>query len=149
MPSTRGSADENVAELAHELRLISGELHRRLRADTSAAGLTATQFSVLARLERDGPASAVTLAAGEHVTTQAAGQCLAALEREGLIVRRPHATDGRQLVAETTVRGRRFVHDSRRTRESWIADTLSQQFAPPELRQLTEAVELLRRLVDS
>jgi DNA-binding MarR family transcriptional regulator len=148
MQSTRGSEDGNVAALAHELRLIAGELHRRLRADTSAGGLTATQFSVLARLERDGPASAVTLAAGEHVTTQAAGQCLAVLEREGLIIRRPHATDGRQIVAEATARGRRFVDDSRRSRESWIAETLNDKFAPRELDQLTEAVQLLRRLLD-
>jgi DNA-binding MarR family transcriptional regulator len=149
MPSRPGSTEENVAELAHELRLIAGELHRRLRTDTSAGTLTATQFSLLARLERDGPASAVTLAAAEHVTTQAAGQCLAALERESLVVRRPHATDGRQVVAEVTAKGRRFVDDSRRSRESWIADALGREFAPRELRQLNEAVQLLRRLVDS
>lgn len=141
--------EENVAELAHELRLVAGELYRRVRTDALVDPLTTTQFSLLARLEREGPTSAVGLAAAEHITTQAVGQALAALERKGLLTRRPHATDGRRIVAETMVQGHQLVEHSRRSRESWIANALGRDFTSRELHQLVEAVPLLRRLVDS
>jgi len=143
---TDTAAGLGTAPLAHELRLVAGELHRRLRIEAAASDLTGTQFSLLARLDREGPGSAAQLAAAEHITSQAVGQSLTVLERQDLVVRGPHPTDGRAIVAQATTKGRRVVEQSRQARESWIARALDSELSTQELRHLADAIPLLWRI---
>jgi DNA-binding MarR family transcriptional regulator len=136
----------DVAVLAHELRLLAGALHRRVRGEAGTGRLTATQFSLLARLERDGTASPGELAAAEGITTQAIGQGLSVLAAEGLVARRPHPSDGRQVLAEPTEAGSKLVAEDRRSRESWIAQALG-SLDHAELQHVAETVRLLSRFV--
>jgi hypothetical protein len=51
-----------AAALAQELRALLGKLKRRLREQAHVGDLTPSQVSVLLRLEKDGPATASSLA---------------------------------------------------------------------------------------
>src|SRR4029077_19810603 len=75
-----------VVKGASELRLVLGQLIRRLRAEYS---FPVAQASVLSRLAREGPQTTSVLAAAEHVRPQSMAQTLAELESSGLIERRP------------------------------------------------------------
>ena len=92
-----------VVKGASELRLVLGQLVRRLRAEYS---FPVAQASVLSRLDREGPQTASALAAAEHVRPQSMAQTLAELETAGLIERRPDPGDGRRSQIELTAEGR-------------------------------------------
>ena len=75
-----------VVKGASELRLVLGQLVRRLRAEYA---FPVAQASVLSRLDREGPQTASALATAERVRPQSMAQTLAELETAGLIERRP------------------------------------------------------------
>src|SRR5579871_5046609 len=93
--------------VAAELALAVGLLVRRMRsaAPTDNADLSWTQRSVLTRLEKQGPATAAELARAEGVKPQSMGTIVAALENMGMIERKAHATDGRQVTIHLTAEG--------------------------------------------
>ena len=84
--------DENVR------RIRSGvvRLSRRLRAERPADALAPTKISVLAQLWRNGRMSAGDLADLERIQPQSLTRTLAALEADGLILRRPDELDRRR-----------------------------------------------------
>ena len=88
--------------LAVDLRVVLGQLVRRLREQTSAGDLTRSQTSVLARLERDGPATSTDLARAEGVRPQSMSTIVAALEDAGLISGADDPNDGRKTVLSLT-----------------------------------------------
>ena len=96
----RMSLEESVGELMQAIGLIV----RRLRA-VGATGLSMTESSVLSRLARNGPATTAELARAESVRPQSMGATVAALEEQGLVERRPHPTDGRQMEIHLTEKG--------------------------------------------
>lgn len=57
---------EQVLQLAGELRILVGKLRRRLREEAHLGDVSMSQASVLSRLERDGPATASSLARRRH-----------------------------------------------------------------------------------
>ena len=79
-----------------ELSLAIGQLLRRLRAESNPDGLTWSQTMALSRLEKAGPMTTADLARAESVKPQSMGATLTELEREGLVERQPHPTDGRR-----------------------------------------------------
>ncbi len=133
------------AALASDLRLVLGQLTRRLRAEHS---FSLTQGSVLGRLDREGPLSTVELAAAERVRPQSMGQTLAELEGQGLIARRPHETDGRRTLIELTEDGRRVLAEDRRRRVGWLAEGIDGELTQSEQEILARAVPLLARLAE-
>src|ERR1700758_1515441 len=92
-----------VGNGASELRLVLGQLVRRLRAEYS---FPVAQASVLSRLDREGPQTTSALAVAERVRPQSMAQTLAELESDELIARRPDPADGRRILIELTTRGR-------------------------------------------
>jgi DNA-binding MarR family transcriptional regulator len=72
-------------------------------------------------------------------------QTLAELEADGLIARRPDASDGRRTRIELTQEGRDVLTEERAKREGWLAEAIA-EFTPNERETLAEAVDLLRRL---
>jgi DNA-binding MarR family transcriptional regulator len=132
-----------VATAASELRLVLGQLVRRLRAEYS---FPVAQASVLSRLDREGAQTTSGLAAGERVRPQSMAQTLAELEASGLIGRRPDPTDGRRVLIELTTLGHERVLEARGRREDWLAAAIADELDPEEQRTLLAAVPLLRRL---
>ncbi len=131
---------------ASELRLVLGQLVRRLRAENT---LPLQHLTVLSRLERDGPHTTSELAAAERVRPQSMAQTLADLGKEGLIERRPDLVDRRQVILDLTAEGRRTIAADRRRREGWLARAIEDELTPDEQDTLASAVELLRRITDT
>jgi DNA-binding MarR family transcriptional regulator len=132
-----------VVTAAHELRIVLGQLVRRLRAEYS---FPVAQASVLSRLDREGAQTASGLAAAERVRPQSMAQTLAELESSGLIERRADPEDRRRIQIELTEQGRERVLEERGKREGWLAAAITAELSPDEQQTLLAAVPLLRRL---
>lgn len=130
---------------ASELRVVIGQLVRRLRAEHR---FPLTHGSVLGRLDREGPQGVSDLAAKERVRPQSMAQTVADLEEDGYVGRRPDPRDGRRALVELTEAGRATLGADRRQREGWLAEAIDERLSADEQRVLAEAVELLRRLVE-
>jgi DNA-binding MarR family transcriptional regulator len=143
---TAPPADAHI--VAGELRALAGKLKRRLREQADVGDLTPSQISVLLRLEKDGPATASTLARMEGMRPQSMGPIIAALESAGLVRGSPHPTDGRQTMLSLTEACRRRINEGRTARQDWLSRTIAARLSPAEQQQLAAAIGLLRRLVD-
>ena len=135
----------SIASSASELRIVLGQLIRRLRAEHS---FSISQGTVLARLEREGPQTTSGLAAAERVRPQSMAHTIAELEAGGLVARRPHPLDRRQVLVEITERGVQTLTDDRKRREGWLALAIA-DLTPEEQETLIRAVPLFRRLAQS
>ena len=125
-----------------------GKLKRRLRDQAHAGDLTPSQVSVLLRLERDGPATASSLARAEGMRPQSMAPLLNALEGVGLVSGAPDPADGRQTLFSLTEAFRKSVEEGRAARQDWLTRTLQARLSPQEQDEVVRAVELLKRLVD-
>jgi DNA-binding MarR family transcriptional regulator len=134
------------ALLAHELRETVGRLVRRLRAEP---GPSVGRMTVLARLDRGGPASISDLATAERMRPQSMAQTVGDLERAGFVSRRPDPDDGRRAFVELTAAGLDLLQTIRARRETWLAEALEQELDPHEREVLREAVALLGRVADA
>jgi DNA-binding MarR family transcriptional regulator len=131
------------ALLASELRVVLGQLTRRLRAEYR---FSLSQGSVLGRLDRCGTASIGDLAIAEHVRPQSMTQTVSELEGDGLVVRLSDPTDGRRTLIELTDRGRLTLEEDRRHRDGWLAKAIAGDLSEQEQQQLAGALVLLERL---
>lgn len=136
----------DLGALASELRVVLGQLLRRLRAEHR---FPLGQGSVLGRLDREGTASIGQLAVAERVRPQSMAQTVADLEAAGLISRRPDPSDGRRTLVDLTEQGRRTLEEDRRDRAGWLASAIERELSVAERRHLAQDLELLRRLAES
>jgi DNA-binding MarR family transcriptional regulator len=143
MPTTR---PPDTARLASDLRVVLGQLMRRLRSEHR---FSLSHGAVLGRLDRDGPQSVSELASAERIRPQSMAQTVSELEGEGLVSRHPDAADRRRAVVELTQAGRVVLAADRRQREGWLAQAIADGFSESEQRVLSAAVELVRRLAES
>ena len=134
---------QHASRTASELRLVLGQLIRRLRVENT---FPISQGAVLARLDREGPQTASDLAAAERVRPQSMAQTVAELQTAGLVARRPHPLDRRRILIELTAEGTAALADDRRQREGWLARAIESELSPEEAETLTRAVPLIRRL---
>lgn len=139
---------ESVSALAQDLRSLVGKLKRRLREQTQVGDLTPSQVSVLLRLERDGPATASSLARAEGMRPQSIGPVIASLENAGWVHGTPDPVDGRQTILSLTDACRQWVEEGRAARQDWLARTLQARLSAQDQDQLAKALELMKRLVD-
>jgi DNA-binding MarR family transcriptional regulator len=134
------------ALVASQLRVVIGQLIRRLRAEH---GFPLSQGAVLGRLDRAGPQSVSELAVAERVRPQSMAQTVGDLEAEGHVTRTPDPLDRRRAVVELTEQGRAVLEADRRRREGWLARAIADDLSPAEQELLGEAVGLLRRLAEA
>ena len=135
--------------VAGELRVVVGKLIRRLREQAQPGDFTWSQVSVLGRLERDGPATVTTLARAEGVRPQSMGATVAVLQEAGLVHGAADPADGRQTILSLTPACREMIKANRAAREDWLFRAIRTNLATAEQKELANAVELLKRLVDS
>jgi DNA-binding MarR family transcriptional regulator len=135
--------------LATDLRVLLGQLNRRLREQTHPHDLTASQKSTLLRLERDGPATTSTLARAEGVRPQSMGATVATLESLGMIAGAPDPTDGRQTILSLTPAFREIIATSRAAKEDWLLRAIHTHLSEAEQAELTHALDLIKRLANS
>jgi DNA-binding MarR family transcriptional regulator len=135
--------------LAGEMRVVLGQLNRRLREQSHAQDLTGSQKSVLLRLERDGPATVTELARGEGVRSQSMGATVAALLSAGLVSGSPDPGDGRRTILSLTVACRELFKSSRAAKEDWLFRVIRIELTRKEREELTSALALLKRLADT
>jgi DNA-binding MarR family transcriptional regulator len=124
-----------------------GLLIRRVRAAAGSHELSLTEAAVMARLDKDGPATTADLARAEGMKPQSMGTTIAALEGMGMVERKPHPTDGRQLHIALTAKGvavRKSAKDAKRT---WLAQAVA-QLDEGERVTLFKAAEIIRRLAE-
>lgn len=128
-----------------ELKLSVGTLARRLRNIARPDGLSMTHMSVMARLDKEGAATAADLARAEGVKPQSMGTIIAALEEEGFVARAPHETDGRQMNVILTAKGKAARKASQDARHTWLAQAVA---ALPREEQdtLFAAGKIIRKL---
>lgn len=132
-----------------ELALSLGMLVRRLRAAAAAetSGLSLPHLAVISRLAKEGPATTADLARGEGMKPQSMGAIIAALEALRLVERRPHATDGRQVLIALTSRGVAARRSVREAKRSWLAQAIA-RLDKQEQATLLAAGPIFRRLVE-
>ncbi|WP_329181675.1 MarR family winged helix-turn-helix transcriptional regulator [Streptomyces sp. NBC_01477] len=122
-----------------------------LRHVSHRGGYSMTTLSVMARLEREGPARLTALAAAEGVAQPSMSQLVQRLEREDLATRVGDPADGRASLIALTDEGRALLADGRRSRHARLADLLAA--LPPEDQAalalaMHVAVPVVRRLLD-
>ncbi|HVB76972.1 MAG TPA: MarR family transcriptional regulator [Candidatus Nitrosotalea sp.] len=112
----------------------------------AAGDLTWAESAALSRLDRDGPATSAVLARAEQISPQSMGATVVALERRGLVDRRPDHQDGRRVVISITEAGLRARRARHEARTEQLAGVLRAEFTPLELQQLAACAPLLERL---
>src|ERR1700722_398073 len=121
-----------TSALAQDLRALLGKLKRRLREQGQVGDLTPSQVSVLLRLEKDGPATASSLARAEGMRPQSIVPVIAALENAGLVAGAPDPGDGRQTILSLTPACRTWARESRAARQDWLTRALQARLSPQE-----------------
>lgn len=135
--------------LAAALRVSTARLVRRLRSERDPDNeLSIGQVCVLGALFRDGECSIGELAAQERVQPPSMTRTVNGLEEAGYVVRRPHETDGRQVVVALAEKGRATLAADRRRRDAWLARRL-RELTPEERAVLRQAAPILERLANA
>jgi DNA-binding MarR family transcriptional regulator len=134
------------SSVASDLRVVLGQLIRRLRAEHR---FPISQGAVLGRLDREGPQSTSDLAAAERVRPQSMAQTLGDLEADGLITRTADPNDGRRTLIDLSPAGHRELAADRLHREGWLARAIADELSDAEQEVLARAVVLLQRLSES
>jgi len=141
-----GSVPVDVVRAAGELRVAVGRIVRRLRCQRAAGELTASELSVLARLDEHGPCGPAALAEIEQVSAPVVCATLTGLQRRGMVDRDPDPHDGRRVVISLTAAGRSALLARRSALSRRVAVALTDRFSPAERQQLLDVVPLLQRL---
>jgi len=137
------------AGLASELRLSVMRLRRRLAAERHPDNeLSLGAMAVLGSLARRDEQSVGALARAEKVQPPSMTRTVNCLEEDGYVVRRPHPTDGRQVVVSLSDLGRQTVVADRRRRDAWLAQRLT-RLTSDERQTLRRAAPLLDRLAST
>lgn len=137
-----------VETVVADLMLAVGQLVRRLRSEALPGDLNLSQSSALSRLEREGAMTTADLARAESMKPQSMKAILAALEEDGCVERKPHPTDGRQILFTPTAKG---IEERRRrtvAKREWLVAQL-EQFDDAEIQALSAAIPIILRLGDS
>ena len=137
-----------TAELASSMRVSVMRLSRRLRVERADHGLTLTQISVLATLDRHGPLTPRELAQHERVQPPSMTRTLAGLEERALIVRTPHASDGRQHLISLAAPAAALLREDRRRRDAWLAQRLA-ELTQAERDALRAAAPIIDRITSA
>ena len=136
--------------LASLLRISVARLNRRLRSERDPDNelLPVGQLSVLGSLFRNGSLTVGQLAGIERVQPPSMTRTVSCLADGGYIERRPHETDGRQVVVSLSAKGEETLAADRKRRDAWLAQRL-RELTPDERQLLRAAAPIIERLAHS
>ena len=132
--------------MASRLRLAVTRLHRRLRQHGST-GLSPSQSSALASVEKLGSPTLGALAARESVQPPSMTRIVGGLEEMGYVTRVVDSSDRRVARVTVSAEGREVLRQSRSMKNAYLAQQLHRM--PVEERELLGALTaLLERLAE-
>jgi DNA-binding MarR family transcriptional regulator len=135
--------------LASSLRVSIARLNRRLRSENvDTTAISPGWVAVLGLLNREGERTIGQLASAERVQPPSMTRTVSCMEEKGLVERRPHATDGRQVLITLSDRGRELLSADRRRRDAWLVRRL-RELTPDERSVLRQAAPILEKLSNS
>lgn len=143
--TTKESKENAVEDFIIAISLVV----RRIRADAPREfqEFSWTQKAVLSRLEKDGPATTAALARAEGIKPQSMSTAIASLEGMGLVERKAHLRDGRQVNIALTEKGSAMRKGLKEAKQHWLSQAIS-QLDKEEQAVLFHAGEIMKRLVE-
>jgi DNA-binding MarR family transcriptional regulator len=145
---TRSKPDaEGILPLASALRLVVSRLARRLRQQAER-GVSASQLSVLATIDRHGSMTLSSLASHERVTPPTITATVGRLEAAGLVDRQIDTDDRRVSRISLSREGRRFLESTRSRKNAYLTKRLA-RLDDDERATLERAAEILERLLEA
>ena len=142
-----GTASAGPAIDVARLRVAIARLSRRLRRH-ELAGLTPTQLSALATVERIGPLRLGDLAAAEGIAPSTLTRLVTALEERGYLKRDPVPGDARAAAVAIAPAGHEALELIRQQSNILLADSL-RALTGDQLAALAEALPALEQLADA
>lgn len=134
---------KGIRALSEDLRLACMRISRRVRFESGDV-IAPHQFSVLARLEA-GPLTPRALADIEKVSAPSMTRTVGCLVADGHATREPHPEDGRQVLVTITDAGREILATTRRRRDMWMVERVTELTAA-ERATLREAADILTKI---
>jgi DNA-binding MarR family transcriptional regulator len=131
---------------ATRLRVAIARLSRRLRHH-QLAGLTPTQLSALATVERHGPMRLGDVAAAEGIAPSTLTRLVTALEERAYVERCAVPGDARASTLTITTRGRQILQRIRHESTAMLAESLA-MLAPDQIEVLAQALPALEQLAE-
>jgi DNA-binding MarR family transcriptional regulator len=141
-------AECRPATLAAELRVAIMYTSRRLRNERSSDDITPGQHAVLGAIDKHKAMTPREIAVHEKVQPPSMTRTIALLEELGLVRREEHPTDRRQVLISLTDEGRAAVKETRRRRDRWLAQRLS-ELGPEDRQTLARAAKILAEVSSS
>jgi len=132
--------------LADRLRVSVGRLARRLRQQ-SLGGLTPSQSSVLANLDRRGPMTMTQIADQEGIAKPSATGIVGRLIDKGLVDKAIDPSDRRSSVIAINGAGSRLLDKRRKERTAFLTRRI-ESLDPDERDILERAVDILERMAE-
>ncbi len=149
--SSPGSAASAIADApiidVTRLRVAIARVSRRLRRH-ELAGLTPTQLSALATVERAGPLRLGDVAAAEKIAPSTLTRLVTALEEQGYVERHPVPGDARASTLSVTAEGHAALERIRQESTILLADSL-RTLTPDQLAALAAALPALEQIADA
>ncbi|HJR64115.1 MAG TPA: MarR family transcriptional regulator [Gemmatimonadaceae bacterium] len=136
---------ERAERIADRLHSAAIHLLRRLRKEDTRTGLSAPRLSALSVVVFGGPLTLGALAAAEQVRPPTMTRLVDALERLGLVTRRPDPEDGRQILIEATPKGKAVMMAGRARRVASLARAVA-RLESKEKETIERAADILERL---
>jgi DNA-binding MarR family transcriptional regulator len=148
---TTGNGAAAVAEASYidvtRLRVAIARVSRRLRRH-ELAGLTPTQLSALATVERAGPLRLGDVAAAEKIAPSTLTRLVTVLEERGYVERCPVPGDARASTLVVTAQGHAILERIRQESTILLADSL-RTLTPDQLAALAAALPALEQIADA
>jgi DNA-binding MarR family transcriptional regulator len=151
--STSGWAESAAAEASPaaidvtRLRVAIARVSRSLRRH-ELAGLTPTQLSALATVERAGPLRLGDLAAAEKIAPSTLTRLVTVLEERGYVQRCPVPGDARASTLVVTGAGHAILERIRQESTTLLAGSL-RTLSPDQLAALAAALPALEQIADA
>jgi DNA-binding MarR family transcriptional regulator len=133
-------------QLAGRLRVAVTRLNRRLRQE-AVTGVSPSQESALATINRLGRPTLGELAQAERVQPPSMTRVVATMEAAGLVTRLPDAADRRVSRVALTRSGRSTLERIRSLKTAYLARRLA-PLSPPDRARAATLVSLLEELVE-
>lgn len=134
---------KGIRTLSEDLRLACMRIARRVRFESG--DVTAPHhFSVLCRLE-SGALTPRALADIEKVSAPSMTRTVRSLVDDGYVTRSEHPDDGRQVLVTITDAGREVLAATRRRRDMWMVERVTELTAD-ERATLAAAARILTKI---